>query len=54
MIESITLICKPAGRGKWHETEITIKRPRYLPLLVRPGERFQLMGITWRIVRVLS
>ncbi len=47
------LVVKPIGRGRWRAVVIRIDDDsRASPLLIRPGHRFALGGITWRIVEV--
>ncbi len=48
----MTVILKPAGRGKWHEVTMQIVGARAAPLLVRPGATFTLGGVVWRVCRV--
>lgn len=47
------LIAKPAGRGNWHQIVVAVEGPRAQPLLVKVGDRFELAGVTWRVVKVL-
>lgn len=47
------LICRPVGRGRWREIVIKVEGDRAAPMLVKPGDRIPLGGITLRVVRVL-
>ena len=47
------LILRPVGRGNWATAELSISSDRAQPLLVKVGDRFELAGVTWRVVRVL-
>lgn len=46
------VIAKPAGRGNWHQLAMAIEGTRAQPLLVKPGDKFNLAGVTWRVVSV--
>lgn len=50
----MTIICRPVGRGRWTPIRIEVRGDRAAPLLVQPGHRFVLGGITWRVVEVLA
>ena len=47
------LFLRPAGRGNWHQISMEINGPRAQPLLVKVGDRVDLAGVTWRVVKVL-
>lgn len=47
------LILRPVGRGNWRTAQFHVTGDRAQPLLVKVGERFELAGVTWRVVRVL-
>ncbi|MDP2074621.1 hypothetical protein [Hydrogenophaga sp.] len=47
------LILRPAGRGNWRTAQLSIQGDRAQPLLVRIGDKFELAGVTWRVVRIL-
>lgn len=46
------VIVVPKGRGRWRKTVIEIDDRRAQPLLIRPGQVFELGGVRWRIVEV--
>ncbi len=49
----MTLVCVPVGRGNWKESVFQVPDAHAGgPLHARPGLRFDLLGITWRVVRV--
>jgi len=48
----MTLVCKPAGRGRWSILTLLIDGKRASPILIRPGQKFVLGGITYRICSV--
>lgn len=48
----MTLVCVPAGRGRWATMRLTYEGPQLSPV-VAVGERFVLAGITWRVREVL-
>lgn len=47
------LILRPVGRGNWRTAQLSISTDRAQPLLVKVGDRIDLAGVTWRVVRVL-
>ena len=47
------LILRPVGRGNWRTAQLSIETDRAQPLLVKEGDRFDLAGVTWRVVRIL-
>ena len=49
----MTIIAKPAGRGRWNSITMTVTGSRAAPFTVEVGDRFDLGGITWRVVAVL-
>jgi len=49
----LTLVTKPAGRGRWRTITIEIKGDRAAPLLVKLGDRIPVGGLVLRVVRVL-
>jgi hypothetical protein len=48
----VTLVCRPIGRGNWRVLTVTVSDKRAGPLLVKPGHRFDLGGITYRVCEV--
>lgn len=46
------LTITPIGRGNWRQVVLSIDSRHLQPLLVRPGQRFELGGVMWRIVTV--
>ena len=48
----MTLVCMPIGRGNWKVTTFQVQGERVGGLAAHPGMRFDLFGITWRVVRV--
>jgi len=46
------LILRPQGRGNWAVTRITIDGGRLGPMTFRKGQRIELGGIVFRVVRV--
>ena len=49
----MVLELKPVGRGNWATLVATITGKRAQPLLVTPGDKIVLGGITYRICKVL-
>lgn len=47
------VIAKPVGRGNWNRLSMVVEGTRAQPLLVKPGDRFELAGVTWRVVKVM-
>lgn len=47
------IICRPVGRGNWTAAQFHITGDRAKPLLVKIGLRFEMAGVTWRVVKVL-
>lgn len=47
------LILRPVGRGNWRTAQLSVDTDRAQPLLVKVGDRFELAGVTWRVVRIL-
>jgi hypothetical protein len=48
----MTVLCKPVGRGNWSQLSLRYTGPQMAPFVVRVGERFELAGVTWRVVAV--
>ena len=48
----MTIIVKPAGRGRWAAMQLSYSGSRLAPFTVRIGERFFMGGITWRVCAV--
>lgn len=48
----MTLVCVPVGRGNWKATTFQVGGERAGALTAHPGVRFNLFGITWRVIRV--
>lgn len=48
------IIAKPVGRGNWHQIVVAVDGPRAQPMLVKAGDRFELAGVIWRIVKVVA
>lgn len=49
----MTIVCRPAGRGRWTTITMEIKGDRAAPLLVKPGDRIPVGGLILRVVKVL-
>jgi len=47
------LLVVPKGRGNCKPTTLQIDGPRLSAITLRPGQVFELGGVTWRIVSVL-
>ncbi len=45
----MTVVCVPAGRGKWAPMCLTYTGPQMAPFTARVGERFTLGGVLWRV-----
>lgn len=50
----MTVVAKPAGRGNWASLTLSLTGTRAQPLLVKVGDRFELAGVTWRVVEVCA
>ena len=50
----VMIIAKPVGRGNWHQIVVAVEGPRAQPMLVKAGDRFELAGVIWRIVKVVA
>jgi hypothetical protein len=48
----MTIIAKPAGRGRWHSITMTVTGSRAQPFAVQVGDTFVLGGITWRVCAI--
>lgn len=48
----MTIIAKPAGRGRWNSITMTVTGSRAQPFAVQVGDTFKLGGIVWRICEV--
>jgi hypothetical protein len=46
------ILCRPVGKGNWHLMRLSTEGPLGLLGLVKVGHRFELGGITWRVVEV--
>jgi hypothetical protein len=49
----MTLLLKPIGRGNWAGVVVTITGGRVSPVMVKPGDRWPMFGIVWRVCKVL-
>ena len=49
----MTVIAKPTGRGNYAVITIEIKGRHMTPLMVRPGDRFTLGLVQFKVVEVL-
>lgn len=48
----MTIIAKPAGRGRWNSITVTVTGSRAQPFAVQVGDTFLLGGITWRVCAI--
>ncbi len=48
----MTIVAKPAGRGRWHSITMTVTGSRAQPFAVQVGDTFVLGGITWRVCAI--
>lgn len=49
----MTLHLRPVGRGNWHQVVWQIDSAHVPPMTVGVGDRFELGGVVFRVVRVL-
>ncbi len=48
----VTLVLKPAGPGNWAVTLMTLEGRCFRSFVLKPGDRFPMGGVVWRVCEV--